>query len=78
MMCHEFNIGECVVITVPKDSVYYRYLNGIVGSVIEYSNKYENRYLIQTDTGSLYLHEEFLRHIEEEEDIKIEDIFSII
>jgi len=74
----KFNIGECVVITVPKDSVYYRYFNGITGSVIEFSNKYGNRYLIQTSTGSLYLYEGFLRNVEEEENIKIEDIFNIM
>ena len=74
----KFNTGECVVITVPKDSVYYKYFNGIIGSVIEFSNKYGNRYLIQTDKGSLYVYEGFLRHIEEEEDIRIEDIFNIM
>lgn len=74
----KFNIGERVVITVPKYSIFYKYYNGLTGNVIEFSNKYGNRYLIQTDTESFYMHEEFLRHIEEEEYIKIEDIFSIM
>ena len=74
----KFNIGECIVITVPKDSMYYEQYNGLTGNVIEFSNKYGNRYLIQTDTKSFYMREKFLRHLEEEENIKIEDIFSIM
>lgn len=74
----EFKVGECVVITLPKDSIYYKYYNGLTGNVVEFSNKYGNRYLVQTDAGSFYMYEEYLCHTEEDENIKIEDIFSIM
>ena len=75
----KFNIGESVILTIPEDSIFYKYYNGLTGNVIKFNNRYgRNLYLIHTDTESFYMREEFLCRIEEEENIKIEDIFNIM